>query len=497
MSLYFFANNIHFALALLGAVVMFMAAWLTFDTYSVSKETRILFRTLGFALFALWQIIIAVASGNDVLSFVGFSILIIGLLCLLGSFFGGEQLAMPAVLIIPSFATFAPALSAVEAFLLIAIALVAYRLSKREFNKTWKSFYVAFALLGISQIFLIGAHGDSASLFALASEALSLAGFLYLFAWVWQFLALRIRESLVIIFISAAIFLSTVVTLAFSTILIAQITSQTQTSLLTDARVLDLDIQALKQASLVEATLLAMDPQLMSALATNDFKTLQAKTESFMEKYNLGFVTVTDAQGTVLIRAHALSQRGDSLVGERAFEEARAGVAFVTIEESPVEKLSIRAGAPVEQKGKVIGTVVAGYPLDNALVDGIKRVTGLDMFIYQGAVSVAATAFARDGSTRLTGLPLQDSATEQSVLVGGESVTTHVSIREQSFLSSYLPLTNGDGKIVGMLSAAKPEQDILDLVNATNQLTLITIIIVMLVLTFPIYIFAKRLTDEA
>lgn len=497
MSLYFFANNFRFALELLGSVAFLMAAWLTFDTYSVSKEQKILVRTVGFALVAVWQVISALGAGSDVLSFFGFALFAIGLVGILGSFLASQKLAMPAILIIPPFVAFAPPLYGAAAVLLLAIAYASYRQSKKEFNPTWKRFYISFLLLGVGTVTAIFAKGNETSLFALIGHAFELAGFLFLAAWVWQFLALRIRESLMVIFISAALLLSTVVTLAFSTILISQITSQTEANLLTDARVLDLTVKELKQESLAEATLLATDPRLAGAIATNDFPTLQTLAESFMEQYALGFVTVTDARGAVLVRAHALSKRGDSLMGERALEEALAGKGFVTVEESPVEKLSIRAGAPILLKGKVVGVVIAGYPLDNALVDGIKRVTGLEMFVYEGDTSVAATAFAEDGRTRLTNIPLQNSEAKNAVLKGGQSMTAQATLLNQPFLASYLPLTNGDDKIVGMLSAAKPEQDILDIVNATNRLTLITVMLIMLVLAFPIYVFARRLTAEA
>lgn len=496
MPLYFIANNFRFALELLGTVAFLMAAWLTFDTYSVSKEGRILVRTVGFGLLALSQVIAAVGVGNDVLLYVGSALQIAGLACVLGSFLSSERLALPVVLVIPPFAAVAAPRSGAASALLLAISYASYRQAKREFNPTWRRFFVSFLLLGAGAALAAFAKGNGTDSLSLAISAVELAGFLFLVAWVWQFLALRIRESLVIIFISAALLLSTVVTLAFSTILISQITSQTEANLLTDARVLDLSIDKLKRESLAEAALLAADPWLGAAVAGDDFSELQAVSESFMERYNLGFVTVADARGAVLVRAHALSKRGDSLAGERAVEEALAGAAFVTVETSPVEKLSIRAGAPILLKGKVVGAVIAGYPLDNALVDGIKRVTGLEMFVYEGNTSVAATAFAEDDRTRLTGLRLENNAVKDSVLKGGESVTAQASLRGRPFLASYLPLVNGDGKIVGMLSAAKPERDILDLINATNRLTLVTVLLIMLALAYPIYAFTKRLTDE-
>lgn len=496
MSLYLIANNFRFAIELVGAVALLAAAWLTFDTYSVSKEGKILARTVGFVLCSLSQVIAAVGAGSDVLLFLGFALYAAGLVCILAGFLAGKRLAMPAVLVIPPFAAYAGAFNGVSAALLFAIAYASYRQARREFNPAWRRFNYSFLLLGAGSAVATFSGGSSgAGLLTFAEFAFRLAGFTFLAAWVWQFLALRIRESLVILFISAALLLSTVVTLAFSTILISQITDQTKANLLTDARVLDLSIDKLKRESLAEAALLAADPRLGDAIASDDFSELQTVSEDFMERNNLGFVTVADAQGAVLIRAHALSKRGDSLAGERALEEALAGAPFVTVEASPVEKLSIRAGAPVTRKGKIVGAVIAGYPLDNAFVDGIKRVTGLDLFVYEGDTSVAATAFADDGRTRLAGIRAADAGVRSAVLSSGESVTERADIGGRPFLASYMPLVNGDGKIVGIISAAKPEQDILDVIDATNRLTLATVIIIMLALAYPIYAFTKRLTE--
>ncbi len=88
------------------------------------------------------------------------------------------------------------------------------------------------------------------------------------------------------------------------------------------------------------------------------------------------------------------------------------------------------------------------------------------------------------------------SAVEQTVLQDGQPASAQASIYGKPFRASYLPLRNSDDKIIGMISAAKPEQDILDIANSTNRLTLITIILIMLVLTYPIYLFTKRLTTE-
>lgn len=481
----------------MGAVVFVMAAWLTFDTYTLRKEFPTLARAIGLGLVALWYTINALNSGNDIVSYFGFLILFAGLVFLLTSFLKQKSLHMEAVIVIPAFTLLASYLHAAAGVLLCTVAYFSFRHSKKEFNQTWKPFWLGFLLLGIAHVLFVFGHNNPTGVIAVAGYLFEFAGFVYIARWVWQFLQLRIRESLILIFISVALFLSALVTLAFSTILIYQITEQTKENLLIDARVLDLSIQSLQEESLAKAALIAKSEELASAVIATDFTRLAEISEVYLETHKLGFLTVVDSEGSVLVRAHALSRRDDTLLGERAVEEALRGESYVTIEDSPVERLSIRAASPIIKNKKIVGAVVTGYPLDNALVDGIKRVTGLEMFVYHASTSVAATALASDGRTRLTGITLENPDVEERVLDKGEGITSQVTFYGQPFLASYLPLMNGDEKIIGMISAAKPQQDILDIANATNRLTLITVILIMLALAYPIYAFTRRLTEEA
>ena len=495
MSISFFINNLHFALELMGAVVFLAAAWLMYDSHKTRNDVTVLLRAVGLTFCAIWQTIFAVGIGGDAFLYAGSALYILGLLLILGGFLKRQTLQVQSVVVLPAFAAWSALVNTIAGLALLLIAIFSYLRSRQEFNKTWIPFSLGFLFLGLAAVGGILAKGNDQSIPYIAQLLLEFIGFILIAKWAWQFLQLRIRESLMLIFISAALFLSTVVTLAFSTILVGQVTTQTQENLLNDAKVLSLNIDGLQQQSLAKTALIAQDSQLVAAVSKNDFTALGRIAESDMELYKLGFVTITDAQGTVLVRAHALSRRGDSLFSERSFEEAMHGNSFVTIEDSTVEKLSIRAGAPLVAGGKTIGVVVAGYPLDDALLDSIKRVTGLDMFIYEDTTSVAATALADDGRTRLTGLTLP-AASISSVLTNGETVTARVVLGGKAFNASYLPLLNGDNKIIGMISAAKPEQDILDIENATNRLTLITVILIMLVLSYPMYLFTRRLTEE-
>ena len=181
---------------------------------------------------------------------------------------------------------------------------------------------------------------------------------------------------------------------------------------------------------------------------------------------------------------------------ESAVKEAISGKSFVTIESSPVEKFSIRAASPIIIDKKIEGIVMVGFPLDNALADDIKRVTGLEMSIYENDVRVATTALNPDGRTRSIGIKQVDPRVLDSVLKDGKETVLRTTILSRPFLASYLPLKNAGGETVGMLSAAQPQREILEAAQTTNLLTIIVVMIIMLKLITPIYLITRRLSQE-
>ena len=211
----------------------------------------------------------------------------------------------------------------------------------------------------------------------------------------------------------------------------------------------------------------------------------------------MSFLTVADSTGAVVIRAHALSSRGDSVIGDRVYEEALLKNSTVTIDDSKVEGFSIRAGAPViSSKDKVIAVVIVGIQLDNAFADKLQKLTGLETFIYNNDNIVASSALDSDGRTRLVGEKLQDKNVIESVLTNGQIITGSSKIFGTLFHSSYAPLSNSDDKIIGIISISKPQQDIVNIANTTNRLTLVTVLLIIVILSLPIYLLSKKYMDN-
>jgi len=499
MSLFFILNNIHFAIGVFGALAFLTAAWFAFDSYLLRRNTVTLSRSAGFCLLALWQLGHSFVSAGGVAAYTILFLYVGGLLLILLGFMLERPVTRPkveAVLILPALATVYIYVHAIVAVLYFLIFFLSYRQYKRGSEKALKPFWIAFLLLSVGALFSAFSGEEISSIIWIIGHLFELLGFLALLFWVWQYIGLRVREELVLIFTSSALIISIVVTLAFSIILVEQIEKTTRANLRTSVKVLDLYIGQLKEEVAAKTRFLAQTTPMASLLASEDFSALEELVSEKLTEENLGFLTIVDAQGNVVMRAARPAQRGDSLSDDFTAQKALSGSDTTDIAFSSVEGFSVRSGAPLLKDGTIVGAIVAGALLDNALADSLKRTTGLEISILAKDVVVATTLFNPDGRTRSVGIQITDQSVLSSVLERGEDVVLRTEIVSRPTLASYLPLKNAEGNIVGALSSLKPQQEILDIANATNRLTLITVIILMLILALPIFLVTKRISNE-
>ncbi len=499
MSLYFLLNNLHFALEILGALAFLIVAWLALDSLRIRSDLLTASRAAGFLLLAVWQILHAFGLSSILGNYAAFAVYILGLVFVLLNLILERPVVRPkfeAILLLPAAAALAPYVNALASIFLILITFLAYQQYKHELKKSIKPFWIGFVLLSLGGLASIFENPDSLGAVWMLGHIFEFLGFASLIYWAWQYLQLRIREELVLILVSGALAVSIIVTLAFSIILVNQIESATKANLLSNAKVLDLYVGRLKEEALAKSELLAGTAGFENLLAKNDFLKLETAASSYLESEHLGFLSIVNKNGEVVLRAHALTQRGDDLSNDAAVAAALVGKDLVTIESSQAEKFSVRAASPLRLRGKIVGAAVTGFLLDNALADDIKRVTGLEVSILDGDTVVATTLLNPDGRSRSTGIKIIDSEVKSAVLAGGQEIVLRTEISSRQVLASYTPVKNSEGKIIGMLSSVKPQQEILNLANATNRLTLVTVAVLMLILAFPIYLATKRLSGE-
>jgi len=360
MSIFFLLNNLHFSLEILGALAFLMVAWLAFDALKVRKDFLTASRGIGFSLLVVWQVLHAFGYSAELYGYAGYSIYFLGIIFILINLILEAPTKRPefkAIIILPAFAVLFSELNIVATIGLFLITFFSYRQYKKEFKKTLASLTIAFLFLFLGSLLSIFYEFGSTGFLWILAHTLQLIGFFSLAVWVWQYLSLRIREELLLIFISITLFMSVIITLTFSTILIGRIEADTQSNLLTNAKVLDFALLSLQEEALAKAQLVAQNTDIKNAVLENDFVVLEKLIVDSLEKQKLGFLTITDSDGLVILRAHGLTKKDDNLLDERAVGEALLGNSFVTIESSPVEKFSIRAGAPLKSNEEIIGHI--------------------------------------------------------------------------------------------------------------------------------------------
>ena len=501
MWLSFWLNNFHFALEFFGAVILFALSWLALDAYLIKKEFKALSKTLGFLFFALWLIVHSLNITSGLFLLLAAVLYPLGLLLILLNLFlekPPERPKFEAVLILPAVASILWQIHIIVTIFLLLITVLAVKRYLEESQKSLKPFCFAFVFLAVASALAIFNDRDSSQgILWISEHVLKIIGFGSLGYWGWQYLKLRMKEEMLLIFISMALFIGIVVTFTFSAILLQNMENEAQVNLISNVKVLDYSFSRMKNEALADAQVFAQNGEIIAALTKKDFAQLEKTTQQLMLEKSMDFLTVTSQTGEVILRAHALTVKGDSVLQEKAGTEALKGIPYATIEFNPSEKFSIRGASPIyDSKNNLIGAVITGFIIDNAFADRLKGATGLEATIYQKDTVQATTIFDSLGKTRNTGAKLADSKVLKQVFQEGQGITGRTTIFSKPFLAAYLPLKNTEGDIVGVFQTSRLQTEIVAAAAAANRLTLFITIIIVIMMLMPAYWFAKKLTEE-
>ncbi|WP_099204633.1 methyl-accepting chemotaxis protein [Scatolibacter rhodanostii] len=198
---------------------------------------------------------------------------------------------------------------------------------------------------------------------------------------------------------------------------------------------------------------LASDKSIVSAVQTGNENGTKTTAQLMIERLSMDvdFVTITDAEGTVVARTHS-DEVGDSISDQGDISLAMQGKTSTEIDFGSEFKLSIRTGAPVlSPSGKVLGVVSAGYSLVKPeFVDNMKEITGSDITIFIGDERVNTTII--ENNERAVGTKL-DAGIAKTILQEGKEYFGEASILGKPYATAYEPLTNSTGEIIGILFA--------------------------------------------
>jgi methyl-accepting chemotaxis protein len=222
----------------------------------------------------------------------------------------------------------------------------------------------------------------------------------------------------------------------------------------TASRVVEASLSALKEKTMMIASLIANNPSVSSAVKEGKVDFLQNFTSDIVKSQEGMLVTIVNKEGNVIARGHS-DKTGDSVMNQINVKKALAGDATTGIEEGSVVKLSLRSGYPVKIDGEIVGSIIAGVNLssDTTFVDKMKKELGVECTIFHNDMRVSTTIL-KDGQ-RAIGTKMDNPQVVETVLKKGQIFHNENKIMDRKYDTVYWPLRGADGKIAGMFFIGK------------------------------------------
>lgn len=515
----FLLENLHFAVNLFAALALFSIFWLYFDAWVDRKTLKEGLKILGFLLLSISFLTHAIliespsisvsilSSGINekiamILRNLGYIFLISGLLT-------DPLIKKPkvAAITIPGFAVpylTSPILAVVAAWLYLRRATLGLE------NHT-KSVALAFFFISIHELTAIPAlfiGNPNVDIFRLvspfgpvwtASHLILFVGAAILIKWAFSYLLKRINTQLFIIFTTTIISIFLLTTVSFTFLLLKNISDETLSRLSTDVSVLSYALDAKKSEALASASILAQNTSIIDALTTSNRTVLSTASEDLLLSRKLTSVVVLGDTGQVLARGEERDRIGDSMSSDSLVKRALIGehVASLTTKESSIAPtILVNSAVPIQSDGKVIGVAYVALALDNNFLDGIKRVTGLEIGVYGGEILSATTISDLRGNTRPIGIKNTNKTISNNVLTKGEDFQGQISLLNTSYFAVFHPLKDADNAVVGMLLASRPAASIFTAASKSIELTFLITVLLIILSVLPSYYIARYITNQ-
>ncbi len=256
-------------------------------------------------------------------------------------------------------------------------------------------------------------------------------------------------------------------------------------------RVVETQIQGLNDKYRDEAQLIAENSSLVGALMARDMATLKDVLDQDMKRTGAQFITLADGKGNVVMRSHS-EKRGDSVMKQSVVQRALRGENTVNIERGTAVKFSVRAGAPIKAGNNIIGVMVIGEALDsNRFVDNIKKMTGLEMTVFENNTRIATT-LTQNGS-RVVGSQLENPAVINAVLNNGQTYEANATLFGKPFKTLYWPLKDNTGKTMGMWFIGLDHSTVTKTISNIAFSCIVAILIIVAVLSLLGVFFSRAL----
>ena len=246
---------------------------------------------------------------------------------------------------------------------------------------------------------------------------------------------------------------------------------------------------------------MASAPTLTTAVQAADPARVPASLHALADRTRMDFLGIADAGGRIIYRTGAAADvgPGDNPLVQRVLESHRMVAGTVVLDggqlhaenpqlsldiDSPIAAAAVRrasagltigAGVPITSGGRMIGVLYGGFLLngDTTIVDKIGE-TVFKNEIYKARHVGTATIFyndlrvatsVKDPSGRRALGTLSSPAVARQVLGEGKKWTDRARVLDDWYITAYEPLSDVDGRRVGMLYVGVLESKYVDIRN--------------------------------
>lgn len=263
-------------------------------------------------------------------------------------------------------------------------------------------------------------------------------------------------------------------------------------SISTMKKVVDRHIDSLSLGFQEKATLLARDIDLIQSIQQGNSDQLRKQLRSLMAETNSEFITLTDANGKVLGRAHADSL-GDNIQSHGTVAKALRGTVNSGIIKGKEVTFSLRASAPIKVNGKIIGTISLGTSLsDSNFVDDVKKFSDLEVTVFNGATREMTTIIAN--GRRAVGTKMTNRQVTATVIDQGKTFLARNNILGIDYQTAYWPIKSVDGKNIGMWFIGMPIETIIAIQNDVDTSSLLVILIILPIIMLAAWFYARSMS---
>lgn len=306
--------------------------------------------------------------------------------------------------------------------------------------------------------------------------------------WTWYYLLKRLQTQLFMLALTGVVGLSLLITGLFVTLLLKSVETESLSKLTSNAKVVA-SLLSEKQARLKSETRL-----FAQNLPSTERNELGEPVKKQMLETGVSSLVIADSEGKIILKGENEEELGVSWSEDKYVIGALKGeiVSGVVSNAGVIApEVSIRVAM---KAGEAV--VVASQILDSAYVDGLKNTTGLSVSIYGDQLMSATTEDVGDAKKRLIGIKETNKDVIERVWKKGEILAQAGKIGDRDYLFAYIPLRDQNNEVSAAMQVSQPQVVALQTAGQAVQLTFALVILVMIVLSLPIYLVTQRLVAQ-